>query len=65
MEAVENVLVVQMSKASLFTVAEESGWNGSDALDQHIIHHLMGRVGQGEADDTRATPADDKKSSRC
>lgn len=51
-------------KAPLFTVAEESGWNGSDALDQTIIHHVLGRLGQGETGDTRPTPADDKKSSR-
>lgn len=52
-------------KAPLFTVAEESGWNRSDALDQMIIHHLLRRLGQGETGDTQPIPADDKKSSRC
>lgn len=61
MEAV-HVRMCRRRKAPLFTVAEESGCNGSVALDQCIIHHPLGRVGQGETGDTRAIPADDNKS---
>lgn len=56
-------LWLKCRKGPLFTVAE-SGRNGSDALDHRIIHHLLGRRGQGETGDSQAIPADDKKSSR-
>lgn len=39
---------------SLFTVSEVSGQSGSEALDQHVIHHLRGRAGKGLAGDTSA-----------
>lgn len=53
-------LWLKCRKGPLFTVAE-SGRNGSDALDHRIIHHLLGRRGQGETGDGQAIPADDKK----
>lgn len=42
--------------------------NRADALDQRIIHHPLGKAGEGETSDTRPITTHDKnrrKSKRC